>query len=75
MTENSAGENIVSQRPCSSIHGYCGEEAMMKDGMVHQSCERRMGTYVALVCVCCAGAIEMASSRSIDILLDETDAM
>lgn len=34
-----------------------------------------MGTYVALVCVCCAGAIETASSRSIDILLDETDAM
>lgn len=37
--------------------------------------ETRMGTYVALVCVCCAGAIETASSRSIDILLDETDAM
>lgn len=34
-----------------------------------------MITYVALVCVCCAGAIEMASSRSIDILLDAADVM
>lgn len=34
-----------------------------------------MATYVALVCACAAGAIEMASSRSIDILLDEADVL
>lgn len=50
-------------------------QSQQKDGMVHRFCERRTVTYVALVCVCCAGAIEMASSRSIDILLDKTDAM
>jgi hypothetical protein len=31
-------------------------------------------TYVAAVCICCdTGAMEMASSRSIDILFDEAN--
>lgn len=31
-------------------------------------------TYVAAVCICCdTGAMEMASSKSIDILFDEAD--
>lgn len=60
----------------SFIHRCCGDPvAAVKEGIVYWSRERWMATYVALVCTCCAGAIEMASSRSIDILLDETDVM
>lgn len=75
MAEDSVDEFRKSMYSFTDImEGQPQKEKRKKNSSSDKLWEGKKATYVAAVCACCdTGAIEMESSRSIDILFDEAD--